>query len=231
MIYQEQVNYQHLSPEERTRPYRGPGPGLWEWIGGGIVLLLLGAGAGALLEFYGITNVVSGFGKGGRPTIELGLWHLKDVPDSLVAAPYIDELVEQDLISGYLNDEFKPQRPITRAEFAALVNRAFVQQPASEPLAFEDVPGDFWGQDAIANASQAGFFVGYGDDTFRPHQPLTHWEALTALQQGLGIDDTSSILRGQPQFNQADPNQPLTRAEAAVLVYQTQDFLRQEAEN
>ena len=149
----------------------------------------------------------------------------------MVAAPYIDELVEQDLVSGYLTDEFKPQRPMTRAEFAALVNRAFVQQPASDPLAFEDVPEEFWGRDAIANASQAGFFVGYGDNTFRPHQPLTHGEALTALQQGLRIDDTSAILRGQPQLNPVDPSQPLTRAEAAILVYQTQRSLNQEAEN
>jgi hypothetical protein len=231
MIYQEIANYQHLSPEERTQPYRAPGPGVWGWIGGGVFFVMLAAGAGVLLEFYGITNAVSGFGKGGRPAVELGIWHLRDVSDSLVAAPYINELVEQGVISGYLDDEFKPQRPITRAEFAALVNQAFVQQTAAVPQAFEDVPENFWGQGAIANVSQDGFFVGYGDGTFRPQQPITYQEALFALQQGLNLENTREILRGQPQLSQADPDQPLTRAEAAILIYQTQNSLHESAEN
>ena len=178
-----------------------------------------------MLELYGITNVLSGFGRGGRPALDFGFWHLKDVPDSLTAAPYINALVEQDVISGYPSDEYLPQRPISRAEFAALVNGAFVQQEATAPADFEDVPTAFWGQPAIANTTQAGFFKGYGDGTFRPNQPLTRAEAVTALQQGLGIEDASDILKGQPQFGSADSNQPLTRAEAAILIYQTQTLV------
>lgn len=221
----------------------------------GVILLLLvvlGGSAAILLEYYGKVNVVPGFGQGGRPAWRLGFWQPKDLSDSTQAADEIRQLVDVGVISGYANDEFRPEQPITRAEFASLVHSAFLEQASVTPVSFSDIPDDFWARQAIAQTAEAGFFTGYRDDTFRPEQPLTHAEALMALVAGLDIDSSSNpqdfgpygevgqiSAAAQPAIAQAvaaglvddeangaalNPHQPMTRAEAAALIYRARRY-------
>lgn len=216
-----------------------------------LLILVLGGSAAILLEHYGKINLVSGFGAGGRPTWTLGLWQLQDISGAEEAAA-IDQLVAADVISGYPNDEFRPEQPISRAEFAALVSAAFVEQPASAAVSYRDVAADFWGRDAIAQATAAGFFTGYGNDTFHPEESITRAEAIVALVQGLDISrrpeaqTPEAYGNTEPTFpgaeaaiataaaaglldSESDPptdfNQPLTRGEAAGLIYRAQTSL------
>jgi hypothetical protein len=222
MTYQEHIKSHQQQPKENQKPQGGNRRRMQAWGIGLLVLLLIGGGTAVVLEQSGTTNIIPGFGQGGRPTWQLGFWHLKDVPDSMAEAPYIKALVEQEVVGGYPDDTFRPQRPMSRAEFAALVDAALVEPADKTPTtSFEDVPDDFWGHDAIVNTVAADFFVGYGDNTFRPNQPITQGEALLSLQQGLDLINQQVLLEGQPKTASLSPNQPLTRAEAAVLIYQT----------
>jgi S-layer homology domain len=45
------------------------------------------------------------------------------------AEPFIRVLTDNGIIAGYPDGTFQPDRPVTRAEFAALVNKAFPDSP------------------------------------------------------------------------------------------------------
>jgi hypothetical protein len=227
MTYQEQIQTHKQQAQENQKVRERNRRRVQRWGLGLVILLLIGGGSAVILEQAGVTNVVPSFGQGGRPAWQLGFWHLKDVPDSLTEAPYIQELVDQGVISGYPDDNFKPQQLISRAEFAAMIDAAFLTPADTTTVAFEDVPEDFWGHDAIANTVAADFFVGYGDNTFQPNQPITKGEALQALQQGFDLGHRQGLLEGQPGTASLSATQPLTRADAAVLIYQTLDLMQQ----
>jgi len=72
----------------------------------------------------------------------------------------IAKWVEQGLISGYTDGTFRPDNSITRAEFMALVNRAFGFNKKAA-IGFFDVSATDWFYDEIAKAVKAGYISGY----------------------------------------------------------------------
>lgn len=98
----------------------------------------------------------------------------------------IQQLSQQNIISGYPNNTFRPNEAITRAEYAALINQAFPSVEAErEAINFTDVPANYWGQDAIRTAYRKGFLSGYPGQTFRPNNFIERVEAFVALSSGL----------------------------------------------
>lgn len=79
-----------------------------------------------------------------------------DFPDvqSHWAAPYIAALTQAGYIKGYLDGSFRPDRPVTRAELAVLLNRVAGREnvPAGSYV-YQDLPLDFWGYQDIQNAA------------------------------------------------------------------------------
>lgn len=101
--------------------------------------------------------------------------------------------VGQDLIKGYPDGTFRPDRSITRAEFMALVNRSFGYSHGSGS-AFKDVPAGSWFAGEVAKAVAAGYAGGYPDGTVRPNNPITRAEAaaMIALIKGLAPDTSAA---------------------------------------
>lgn len=79
------------------------------------------------------------------------------------AQAYIEALASKNIISGFPDGTFRPNAPVTRAEFATIVTKAFTpaQQNNSAVIEFQDVPPRFWGYDAIQTSAKIGFLVGY----------------------------------------------------------------------
>lgn len=70
------------------------------------------------------------------------------------AAPYISALAQAGYINGYTDGTFRPDLPVTRAELAALLNRAAGRKNVSGTApTFRDVSGDFWGYEDIQSAA------------------------------------------------------------------------------
>lgn len=90
--------------------------------------------------------------------------------------------VDKGLISGYANGSFKPDNNITRAEFMALVNRAFGYQNTVE-INYSDVPAGLWFTDTIAQAKAGGYIGGYQDRTMKPHNPISRQEAAAIIMR------------------------------------------------
>jgi S-layer homology domain len=113
-----------------------------------------------------------------------GAVNLSDISGNW-AEPFIRVLVEKGIIAGYPDGTFQPDRPVTRAEFAALVNKAFPDAPqVREAISFRDVPKRFWAAQAIAKASSTGFLAGYPNGTFGPSQNIKRIDSLVAFMSG-----------------------------------------------
>lgn len=108
------------------------------------------------------------------------------------AEPFITGLAQHHLISGLDTGEFKPNAPMTRAQYAALLMKAFEPQPQQPATRFVDVPPTFWAAEAIQSAYRAKFLSGFPDQTFAPDHPLLRVQAWVSLVNGL------SLLPGQP---------------------------------
>lgn len=166
------------------------------------------------------------------------------------AVDFITALANRNLIRGFSDGQFQPDAPMTRAQFAALVVNAFDPPSIRSPMAFRDVPANFWAASAIATAYQAGFVAGFPDLTFGPEQNILRVQILVALVNGLnllaGVSLNPSLLNlytdaavipvyaqdaitkatrlglvvNYPIVAELHPNRIATRAEVSAMVYQ-----------
>jgi WD40 repeat protein len=98
----------------------------------------------------------------------------------------IENLADDQIISGYPDGSFRPNHPVTRVEFAVMVRQAFEDRPPKqESLNFADISEDFWGFEAIDWATTTGFMVGYPDGHFRPNDLISRANVVVALVNGL----------------------------------------------
>lgn len=103
------------------------------------------------------------------------------------ARPCIERLIEQTIVSGYPDGSFRPDQPVNRAEFAALLAKAFPLPPNRPAIRFSDVPERHWAAEVITMVYRAGWLSGYPGGRFRPFQAIAREEVLVALTAGLGI--------------------------------------------
>ncbi len=149
--------------------------------------------------------------------------------------------LEKELAGGYPDGTFRPNQPVTRAEFAAFSNRAFAIPAAAAGPSFADVSETAWFYADVAAAAEAGFMSGYPDGTFRPNNPITRQEAaavlvgLLDLEAGAGKDfadqdaiaawaedaveavSAAGIMGGYPDGS-FRPANSMTRAETVVTL-------------
>ncbi|HEY9808457.1 MAG TPA: WG repeat-containing protein [Halomicronema sp.] len=98
----------------------------------------------------------------------------------------IVQLQQQAIINGYPEGDFRPDSSITRAEFAAILLKAFPNaKQVRSAINFSDVPVNHWAYNAIKSAYEKGFISGYPDKTFQPNQKLPRVQALIIIASGL----------------------------------------------
>ncbi|HEY9894188.1 MAG TPA: S-layer homology domain-containing protein [Candidatus Sericytochromatia bacterium] len=172
-----------------------------------------------------------------------------DVPSSYWASGFIQALVNRGVIAGFPDGSFRPEEPVTRAQFAAIVSKAFNRQPVRQPVQFTDIPAGFWATNAIQAAYTTGFLAGYPGNAFRPDENIPRAQVLVSLANGLNYAATGTadsvlvayndaasipdyarpsiaaatqkqIVVNYPDVRTLNPNQAATRAEVAAFVYQ-----------
>ncbi len=113
--------------------------------------------------------------------------YFPDVPENYWASCDIDKLAMNDVIVGYPDKMFKPNRNVTRAEFATMLVKGFnMDSCALEPKCiFADVPAGNWANPLIAKAVDENLMKGYPNGRFMPNNHVTRAEALTAMAKGL----------------------------------------------
>jgi uncharacterized lipoprotein YddW (UPF0748 family) len=110
------------------------------------------------------------------------------------AAESIRQLQGRGFISGYPDGTFRPDASVTRAEFAAILQKAFKDiPPVRNPITFKDIPANHWANPAITAAYRTNFISGYPDKTFRPNQLIPRVQVLVALVSGLKYSPTTTV--------------------------------------
>ncbi len=167
---------------------------------------------------------------------------------------YINTLAQSDIISGRSDDTFAPDEEITRAEFSKMLALAFSVNAVSDDLAvFSDISKDDWYYKHVTALYLAGIINGTSDVTFSPDELLTREQAVTmairlyekatsstASVGQISFTDESAIsewaliptkkanrlniIKGFPDGTFA-PKESLTRAQAAVIIYNLANLL------
>jgi uncharacterized repeat protein (TIGR02543 family) len=116
-----------------------------------------------------------------------------DVPSSYWAYGAINQLSTAGYVYGYPDGTFGPDSQITRAEFAAIMDKVLnlTTAPAEagtrqQTPTFTDVNTGDWFYQAVETSVYAGIFKGYGDGTFHPNAPISRQEIACVLIQAMG---------------------------------------------
>lgn len=106
-----------------------------------------------------------------------------DVSGTAWYAAAVSTLSKMGVISGYPDGTFRPNAPITRAEFAAMIAH-FDETAKSADTPFTDISGH-WAENAIGKAYGNGWVEGSSKTVFCPESNLTRAETATLLNRVL----------------------------------------------
>jgi hypothetical protein len=170
-----------------------------------------------------------------------------DVPAGHWAHPFINSLSARGVIAGFPDGTFRPDEPVTRAQYAAMVRQAFNRSAVRGATSFVDVPPNYWAAAAIQEADRMGFLSGYPGNIFQPDQNIPRAQVLVSLANGLNYTannrdsvrafrDSATIpdyavaslaaaterqlVVNYPDVQVLRPNQTATRADVAAFIYQ-----------
>ena len=97
----------------------------------------------------------------------------------------VSTLANANLINGYPDGNYRPNANITRAEFATIAIRFFLEEDVEiTENNLSDVKGH-WAEANIDLAYALNLINGYPDGTFRPDQQITRAEAMTIVNRVL----------------------------------------------
>lgn len=157
------------------------------------------------------------------------------------ARPFIEALAQEDLINGFSDQTFRPDQPVTRAQFSAMIQQAFDESNVE----FDQAAVDDWINRDFSNNSSSRI----SSRPSRLSAPLSRGQVLAALADGLGLSPRGSvdnilniytdastipsaarravaaatqqgIVVNYPDVGYLDPTKTATRADAAAFIYQ-----------
>ncbi|MFN6565949.1 S-layer homology domain-containing protein [Dendronalium sp. ChiSLP03b] len=172
-----------------------------------------------------------------------------DVSTDFWAGRFINVLSSRGIIKGFPDYSFRPNQPVNRAEFAAILQQAFEKEGIDSTISFKDVSANSWATPAINEAIRSGFLKGYPNKIFKPEQKISRVQVLVALVSGLNLKEPAApsqvlsiykdaqdipkyatgkiatatangLVINYPNPKVFAPNKEATRAEVAAMVHQ-----------
>lgn len=110
------------------------------------------------------------------------------------AEKYIKTAVTKGITKGYSDGTFKPDKPVTRAEFSAMINKALGNTGTSS-ISFSDIPSTEWYYNDVTKAVAASYVSGYADNSFKPNNPISREEASVMISRIVPSYGVSGNLR------------------------------------
>ena len=116
-----------------------------------------------------------------------------DMDENHWAYQSIKFLTEVGVVVGYPDGTYKPDIPVTRAEFASMAIKALGQEDASvtQDIHFSDVKSDFWAYDIIKKAVYFDLVTDSENAQFRPYDSVTRAEAISIAVNALTTQQIS----------------------------------------
>lgn len=165
-------------------------------------------------------------------------------------SPFAENLLKSGYLKERLSQNWQPERPISRAEFATLIVQVFEGSSGRKTAKeFPDLPTQELAKKNINQAVEMGFLQGYAEGVFRPRQTVTRLEILVALTSGLNLKaqkpekeitkvyqdeelipswalskiaaaTEAGLVVSYPDSQNLNPNQDAVQAEALAMVHQ-----------
>lgn len=135
---------------------------------------------------------------------------LKDVGGHW-AEKQINELLAAGIIKGYQDGSFKPDNTISRAEFAAILVKAFKLAPGSNDKVFSDSSAH-WAKDSIAAAAANGIISGYSSAQFGPDDMITREQMAVMIVKAKKL----VLEKGEKEFADAGKFSPYAQQAIAT---------------
>ncbi len=128
-----------------------------------------------------------------------------DFPDVESTASYaqaVQELSALDVISGYDDGTFGPDKLVTRAEITKMIVDALAErssaEASTESTKFADVSADHWAKGYINQGVANGFIAGMSDTEFDPDANVTYVQAQKMLVSAIGYETYAQAQGGWP---------------------------------
>ncbi|WP_239625800.1 S-layer homology domain-containing protein [Paenibacillus sp. H1-7] len=144
------------------------------------------------------------------------------------AADTIAQAARLGIVNGFQDGSFRPDDPMTRLQFAAMLVRSLKLKATTAAVTFadqSDIPG--WAAGEIAAAVQAGILQGYEDQTLRPNQVINRAEMITMLLRAQQPDKESGAVQALTFVDMEDIPQwaqsAVSQAAAAGIVQGKED--------
>lgn len=107
----------------------------------------------------------------------------------------VSTLCHMGVLGGYSDGTFRPNAPITRAEFAKIAV-SFAQTNGSAVYSyFTDVKTTDWFAPYVTTAKDSGLIEGYSDGSFKPENRITRAEACAIVNRVLGRKPSKSHMK------------------------------------
>ena len=154
----------------------------------------------------------------------------------------ITALCEKGYITGFEDNTFRPGNKITRAELVTILGRILPDADSESEIEFSDVKENDWYYASVKKAVSLGIAQG-ADGKFMPHDYITREQLAVMVYRAVKVDENAEII----SFEDADtvseyakdavaylydsgiitgyedntfrPQNPVTRAEAAKILY------------
>ncbi len=106
-------------------------------------------------------------------------------PDQAV----IERVAAAGFMKGYPDGTFRPNAPVTRAEFVVALARSAGLDPVQSPATtLKDLPPSNWAAPLVYAAIAKGWITGYLDGTFHPAANITREESMAVVVQRMGFE-------------------------------------------
>lgn len=114
---------------------------------------------------------------------------------------YVDSWVKDmmGLLKSKEGKGFNAKMPVLRSELAVILSEGFNLKDTKVRKTYNDIHQNYWAEDWITGALNAGVMIGYPDKKFRPDQPVTKAEVFATLAQLMNVPTDRSLI--VPEFN------------------------------
>lgn len=174
--------------------------------------------------------------------IDYSQWNSQSsYPQDVVGTPLftsVKYLIDHKILTGYEDNTYRPDNPITRAEVAVALAKATNRTSDLAAMAnkntFQDLSGYDWAKGYIYAVVDAGIFKGVSATSYSPGKNISYAELVTALvrmnQSAASVVESSgtwptNYIQYVEMYNYlgdvtvTDWNAPATRGDTAKLIY------------
>ena len=183
------------------------------------------------------------------PEMNVESTEFNDIESTHWALSSVMALNKLGIISGYEDGSFRPNNNVTREEFVKLIVEAFDIISQNTECDFEDISADAWFKKYVSAAVENGIIKGIDENHFGVGQSIRRQDAAVILDRVLDIADIS--ITSSVSFSDADtigdyafnsvlklsdagiingidggfaPHEPVSRAQAAKLIYESLEY-------